>query len=235
MQTLIVIPTYNEIENLEKLTAKIFAVLPHTHILIVDDNSPDGTGRLTQVLAKKDQRIKLIQRSEKSGLGSAYVRGFKYALQNDYDFVLEMDGDFSHQPAYLPDFLAQAYRYNLVLGSRYIKGGGITNWELWRRGLSYAANLYARVILALPYRDLTGGFKCYSKELLKNLDWDAIISEGYLFQIETTYRAHRLGYAIKEIPIVFEGRRRGKSKISRRICFEAIWKVPLLRLTRIST
>ena len=184
-------------------------------------------------MARKNHHIKLIRRAAKSGLGSAYIRGFKYALRNNYDFVFEMDADFSHPPAYLPDFLMHTSRYNLILGSRYIKGGGITNWGIWRRLLSYAANLYARTILGLPYRDLTGGFKCYSREALKNLRLDSIISEGYVFQIETTYRAHRKGYAIKEIPIVFKGRGKGKSKISRKICLEAIWKVPLLRFCRI--
>ena len=232
MQTLIIIPTYNEIGNLEKLTAQVLSVLPKTHILIVDDNSPDGTGRLAERLAAKDGRIKVIKRETKLGLGSAYIRGFKYALANNYDFIFEMDGDFSHQPAYLPDFLAYALRYKLVLGSRYIQGGQISNWGIWRRFLSWAANLYTRVILGLPYRDLTGGFKCYCRQVLKDLDLDSIISEGYVFQIETTYRAHRKGYTIKEIPIVFKGRHKGKSKISRRICLEAIWKVPLLRFLR---
>ncbi len=157
MQTLIIIPTYNEIDTLEKLTCDIFSVLPQTHILIIDDNSPDGTGELAQSLTHKEYRIKVIKRRGKLGLGSAYIRGFKYALANNYDFIFEMDGDFSHSPDYLPDFLKYASKYNLILGSRYIKAGGIINWGLWRRLLSYAANLYARIILGLPYRDLTGG------------------------------------------------------------------------------
>jgi len=233
MQTLIIIPTYNEVETLRKLTSEIYSVLPRTDILIIDDNSPDGTGKLAQSLAGKNHKIKVIQRAAKSGLGSAYIQGFKYALANNYDFVFEMDGDLSHSPAYLPQFLAHTSGYSLILGSRYIKGGGITEWGIRRRLLSCAANLYARLFLSLPYRDLTGGFKCYSREALKNLRLDSVISEGYVFQIETTYRVHRKGYAIKEIPIVFRGRRKGKSKISRRICLEAIWKVPLLRLSRI--
>ncbi len=233
MQTLIVIPTYNEIENLQKLTAEIFLTLPETDILIIDDNSPDGTGNLAERLAKKNHRIKVIHRERKLGLGSAYIQGFKYALNSGYDFIFEMDADFSHQPAYLPDFLAETFGYQLILGSRYVKGGGITDWGMWRRFLSYSANLYAKIILGLPYHDLTGGFKCYSRELLKNLGLDSIISEGYVFQIETTLRTHRKGYAIKEIPIVFKGRRKGKSKISRGICLEAIWKIPLLRFSRI--
>lgn len=233
MQTLIIIPTYNEAENLRKLAAGIHSVLPQSDILIIDDASPDGTGRLAQSLAGKNHRIKVIQRESKSGLGSAYIRGFKYALANNYDFVFEMDADLSHSPAYLPDFLAHIPGYNLILGSRYIQGGGITEWGIWRRFLSCAANLYARLFLRLPYRDLTGGFKCFSREALKNLNLDSIISEGYVFQIETTYRIHRKGSAIKEIPIVFKGRRKGRSKISKRICLEAIWKVPLLRFSRI--
>ena len=230
MRTLIIIPTYNEIDNLQRLTDKIHSLIPESDILIVDDNSPDGTGRLAEKLARKDRRIKVIPRPAKLGLGSAYIRGFKYALANNYDFIFEMDADFSHDPDYLREFLKYAPRYNLILGSRYIKGGGVINWGIWRRLLSYAANLYARTILGLPYRDLTGGFKCFSRTVLEGLKLDAIMSEGYVFQIETTCRAHRKGYTIKEIPILFKGRRKGKSKISRKICLEAIWKVPLLRL-----
>ncbi len=233
MQTLIIIPTYNEAENLQKLTAQIHAVLPHTDILIIDDNSPDGTGSLAQSLAGKNHQIKLIRRAKKLGLGSAYIQGFQYALANNYDFIFEMDADFSHQPKYLSDFLAQAPGQSLILGSRYTKGGGIVNWGICRRLLSYAANLYARIILGLPSRDVTGGYKCYSRNALQSLQLDKILSEGYTFQIETTYRIHRKGHSIKEIPIVFKGRRKGKSKISRRICWEEIWKLPLLRLCRI--
>jgi len=233
MQTLIIIPTYNEIGNIENLSQKIFSALPKTHILVIDDNSPDGTGKLAEKLARQDGRIRVIHRPIKSGLGSAYIQGFKYALKHNYDFVFEMDGDLSHSPEYLPDFLRQAPEYSLILGSRYIKGGGTTNWEIRRRFISSAANLYARIMLSLPYRDLTGGFKCYSRQLLENLGLDSIISEGYVFQIETTLRAHRKGYRIQEIPIVFKGRRKGKSKISRGICLEAIWKVPLLRFLRV--
>jgi dolichol-phosphate mannosyltransferase len=232
MQTLIIIPTYNEIGNLQRLTDKILSILPHTHILVVDDNSPDGTGALAERLGKKDQRIRLIRRAGKSGLGSAYIAGFKYALEHNYDFIFEMDADFSHSPTALPDFLKHTFNYDLILGSRYIKKGRITNWETWRRLLSSGANLYARIILGLPYHDLTGGFKCYSKQVLKNLNLDRIISEGYVFQIETTYRAHRKKFRIKEIPIVYTERRKGRSKISRKICLEAIWKVPLLRFLK---
>jgi len=233
VQILVIVPTYNEAANLEKLSGEIHSQLPEADILVVDDNSPDGTAELAKRLAGKNRRIKIIRREKKSGLGSAYIRGFKYALKNGYDFVFQMDADFSHNPQYLPDFLAEVYRYNLILGSRYIPGGGITNWGAFRRLLSSAANLYARVVLGLSFRDLTGGFKCYSRRLLQDLELDAIISEGYVFQIETTYRAQRKGYKIKEIPIIFKGRKKGKSKISRGICLEAIWKVPLLRFIRI--
>jgi len=233
VQILVIIPTYNEAANLEKLSREIHSQLPEADILIVDDNSPDGTGELAERLRRKNQHIKLIRREKKSGLGSAYIRGFKYALANGYDFVFEMDADFSHNPQYLPDFLAEVYRYNLILGSRYIPGGEISNWGVFRKLLSSAANLYARGVLGLPFHDLTGGFKCYSRRLLQDLDLDAIISEGYVFQIETTYRAWRKGYTIKEIPIIFKERKKGKSKISRGICLEAIWKVPLLRFLRV--
>lgn len=229
MQILIIIPTYNEIANIEKLTEEIHSVLPDAHVLIIDDNSPDGTGRLADRLAQKDPRIKIIHRTQKLGLGSAYIQGFQYALTRHYDFIFEMDADCSHQPKYLPDFLAVAPQYHLILGSRYIKGGGIESWGLCRRLLSRAANLYARIILRLPYKDLTGGFKCYSQAALAQIKLGSIISEGYVFQIETTYRIHQNRLAIKEIPIIFKGRDKGKSKISRKICLEAIWKVPLLR------
>jgi dolichol-phosphate mannosyltransferase len=233
MQTIIVIPTYNERDNLLNLTKQIFSILPHTDILIVDDNSPDGTGKLAEKLSRKNHQIKVIHRASKLGLGSAYIQGFKYALKNNYDFIFEMDADLSHPPNYLPEFLANTPRYNLILGSRYIREGKVAEWGIWRRFLSYAANLYAQLILGLPYRDLTSGFKCYAKEVLQNLNLDTIISEGYVFQIETTYRAHCKGHTIKEIPIIFKGRKKGKSKISRKICLEAIWKVPLLRFSHI--
>lgn len=233
MQTLIIIPTYNEIANLQKLTEDIRRQAPETDILIVDDSSPDGTGKLADKLVKRNHHLKVIHRDKKLGLGSAYIRGFKYALNNDYDFVFEMDADFSHQPKYIPKFLCEVSQYHLILGSRYIKGGGITNWGILRRTLSSLANLYARTILRLPYHDLTGGFKCFSRQALLDLDLDNIHCEGYAFQIETTYRTYLKGHPIKEIPIIFYGRKKGKSKISRGICLEAIWKVPLLRFLKI--
>ncbi|MBN3038989.1 MAG: polyprenol monophosphomannose synthase [Candidatus Omnitrophica bacterium] len=232
MKTLVIIPTYNEVGNLEKLVANIHTIVPQSDVLIIDDSSPDGTGKLAEQLTKRNKKIKLILRPHKAGLGSAYIQGFKYALNNDYDYIFEMDADLSHDPRYLADFLKYAPTHQLILGSRYIEGGSISAWGTGRRTLSYLANIYARVLLGLPYRDLTGGYKCYRREVLDNIGLDSIISEGYVFQIETTYRAHRKGYTIKEIPIVFKDRSRGKSKISRKICWEAIWKVPLLRFRR---
>ncbi|MFC1631856.1 polyprenol monophosphomannose synthase [Candidatus Omnitrophota bacterium] len=229
MQTLIIIPTYNEAANLQRFTARILSVLPHTDILIIDDNSPDGTGEIAEKLTHKNHRLKVIHRQSKLGLGSAYIAGFKYALKENYDFIFTMDADFSHRPEHLRDFLVEAPRYNLILGSRYIAGGGIINWEKWRRLLSTLANLYARRVLNLPFCDLTSGFKCYSREVLSNLELDAIICAGYGFQIETTYRAQRKGYSIKEVPIVFQGRLKGRSKITKGICLEAFWKIPSLR------
>ncbi|MFH1046302.1 MAG: polyprenol monophosphomannose synthase [Candidatus Omnitrophota bacterium] len=230
MHILIVIPTYNEIDNIEKLTLEIQRCLPQADILIVDDNSPDGTGQLAGKLAKRNSQISVLNRPAKLGLGSAYVQGFRYALAHNYDAVFTMDADLSHDPSYFGEFLAELSTHALVLGSRYVRGGGITRWGIWRRCLSYGANFYARTILGLSYRDFTGGFKCYRRDALEALGLNSIISEGYVFQIETTYRVYRKGLAIKEIPIVFRERHRGASKISRRICFEAIWKIPLLRL-----
>ncbi len=232
MRILVIIPTYNEIDNLNNLTTQICAQIPDTDVLIIDDNSPDGTGSLAEQLSIKNKRIKYIVRSHKLGLGSAYIQGFKYALNHNYDFIFEMDADFSHDPSYLPEFLRHLDSHQLILGSRYIKGGGISTWGIWRRLISYLANLYARILLGLPYQDLTGGYKCYSRQVLEQLDLNSIISEGYVFQIETTYRAHHRGFAIKEIPIIFKERHKGKSKISRKICLEAVWKVPLLRFSR---
>ena len=233
MQTLIIIPTYNEKGNLDKLIRQILRILPQTDILIVDDNSPDGSGDFAQKLSQRNRKVHLIRRPKKQGLGSAYILGFKFALKKGYDFVFEMDADLSHSPAYLLDFLKQAFRYDLILGSRYIPQGAVKNWSPWRRYLSLWANRYARFVLNIPYHDLTGGFKCYSRKALKSLKLEKIISEGYVFQIETTYRIYRKGLSIKEIPIIFRGRFKGNSKISRKVCFEALWKIPLMRLMRV--
>ena len=233
MNDLIIIPTYNEKENLGPLLEAIYEIRPDIHVLVVDDNSPDGTGQLVAEWAEAPQyegRLFLLRRAGKLGLGTAYIAGFRWALARSYRRILEMDADFSHNPRYLPDLLAATEEADLVLGSRYVPGGGVKNWGFWRRFLSRGGSLYARVLLGLPYQDLTGGFKCFRREVLETLDLGAISSNGYSFQIELTYRAHCKGFKIKEVPIVFEDREVGKSKMSKHIFLEAVLMVWKLRM-----
>ena len=233
MNDLIIIPTYNEKENLGPLLEAIYEIRPDIHVLVVDDNSPDGTGQLVAEWAEAPQyegRLFLLRRAGKLGLGTAYIAGFRWALARSYRRILEMDADFSHNPRYLPDLLAAAEEADLVLGSRYVPGGGVKNWGFWRRFLSRGGSLYARVLLGLPYQDLTGGFKCFRREVLETLDLGAVRSNGYSFQIELTYRAHCKGFKIKEVPIVFEDRDVGKSKMSKHIFLEAVLMVWKLRM-----
>ena len=228
---LIVVPTYNELDNLGPLTAAALKAVPQAHILVVDDNSPDGTGELADRLAEQDERIRVLHREGKLGLGTAYVAGFRYGLARGYQFFLEMDADFSHDPGFLGSMLAAARRgADVVLGSRYVKGGGTENWGLGRKILSRGGSVYARTVLGVRVRDLTGGFKCFRRRVLETLDLDAVGSEGYSFQIEMTYRALHAGFVVEEVPIVFVDRRVGQSKISRAIFAEAIWMVWKLRL-----
>jgi dolichol-phosphate mannosyltransferase len=230
---LIIIPTYNEKENLGPLLEAIYEIRPDIHVLVVDDNSPDGTGQLVAEWADSPQyegRLFLLRRAGKLGLGTAYIAGFRWALARSYRRILEMDADFSHNPRYLSDLLAAAEDADLVLGSRYVPGGGVKNWGFWRRFLSRGGSLYARVLLGLPYQDLTGGFKCFRREVLETLDLGAVRSNGYSFQIELTYRAHCKGFKIKEVPIVFEDREVGKSKMSKHIFWEAVLMVWKLRM-----
>ena len=211
----------------------IYEIRPDIHVLVVDDNSPDGTGQLVAEWAEAPQyegRLFLLRRAGKLGLGTAYIAGFRWALARSYRRILEMDADFSHNPRYLPDLLAAAEEADLVLGSRYVPGGGVKNWGFWRRFLSRGGSLYARVLLGLPYQDLTGGFKCFRREVLETLDLGAVRSNGYSFQIELTYRAHCKGFKIKEVPIVFEDREVGKSKMSKHIFLEAVLMVWKLRM-----
>ncbi len=229
---LVVLPTYNELENLEAVTAAILAASDRLEILVVDDSSPDGTGRLADELAAKEPRIHVLHRERKEGLGRAYLAGFGWALARPYAFVLEMDADFSHAPRYLPELLAAAQGADLVLGSRYVSGGGTENWGLLRRLVSRGGSLYARTLLGVDVRDLTGGFKCFRRETLERLDLPTVRSEGYSFQIELTYRALNLGLRVVESPILFVDRRVGKSKMSRRIFAEAAAMVIRLRLDR---
>ena len=229
---LIIIPTYNERDNVEKLLDLISRTDPASHILIVDDNSPDRTYEIVERLIQTSYpgRLFLLKRAGKLGLGTAYIAGFKWALAREYDYIFEMDADFSHDPKYLPAFLAAIEKHDLVLGSRYVPGGGVKNWGLLRKFISRGGSLYARTILGLSLRDLTGGFKCFRRQVLESIDLDAVKSNGYSFQIEMTYRARCKGFRICETPIVFEDRTAGKSKMSRKIFLEAVLMVWKLRM-----
>ena len=229
-KALIIIPTYNEVENLPKLLPVIFLKDEIIDVLIVDDNSPDGTAQWVKEEAEKNPRIKLIKREKKMGLGTAYIAGFKYALKNNYDFVFEMDADFSHNPVEIPNFLNAMDNYDLVLGSRYKDGVNVVNWPMRRLMLSLFANVYTRLITGLPVHDATGGFKCFRKEVLQSINLDQVKSNGYAFQIEMTFKAWKKGFKIKEIYIVFTDRVKGTSKMSRKIVREAIVMVWKLRL-----
>ena len=229
---LIIIPTYNESDNIEKLLDLISRTDPAAHVLIVDDNSPDRTFEIVERLMQSSYpgRLFLLKRAGKLGLGTAYIAGFKWALARDYDYIFEMDADFSHDPKYLPAFLTAIEKHDLVLGSRYVPGGGVKNWGLLRKIISRGGSLYARTILGLSLRDLTGGFKCFRRQVLESIDLDAVKSNGYSFQIEMTYRARCKGFRICETPIVFEDRTAGKSKMSRKIFLEAVLMVWKLRM-----
>lgn len=230
MKTLICIPTYNEKENLEKIVAAIFDEVPHTHILVIDDNSPDGTGAIADHLAESDERVFVLHRSEKAGLGPAYIAGFRWGFENEYDALFEMDADFSHQPKYLPDMFAKLETHDVVIGSRYVRGGGTENWGLVRRFISKGGGVYARTILGVPIRDLTAGFIGWRREVLETIDLATVSASGYVFQIEMKYRAFKAGYDIVEYPIVFPDRVEGVSKMSPQIAAEAITRVWKIRL-----
>jgi dolichol-phosphate mannosyltransferase len=229
---LVCIPTYNERDNLEPIVRAVLAADPRVDILVVDDNSPDGTGRLADAIAAAEPRVRVLHREKKQGLGRAYLHAFRWALAEPYAYIVEMDADFSHDPRYLPTLLDTAMAgADLVLGSRYVKGGGTVNWGLGRKVISRGGSLYARSILGVRVRDLTGGFKCFNRRVLETLDLDAVQSSGYGFQIELTYRTLRQGFRVQEVPIIFEDRRVGQSKMSRRIFLEAFTMVWKLRLT----
>jgi dolichol-phosphate mannosyltransferase len=229
-RTLIIIPTYDEKENAGPISKAIFAVDPGVNILFVDANSPDGTGQLLDGMVAADARVFVIHQAGKQGLGRAYIEGFKWALSRGYDFVFEMDADFSHQPSEIPNFLKAAGAADLVLGSRYVNGIRITNWPLSRLLLSMGGALYVHLITGMPFTDPTGGFKCYRRCVLETLNLDRIKSNGYSFQIEMTHTAWMNGFRITEIPITFEDRRSGYSKMSSRIFREALWMVWRLAL-----
>jgi dolichol-phosphate mannosyltransferase len=230
-KALVCLPTYDERENLAPMIEAILARVPALEILVIDDNSPDGTGRIADEIAAGEPRVHVLHRAGKEGLGKAYLAGFAWALQRDYGLVLEMDCDFSHDPKYLPAMLAAVEDHDLALGSRYVPGGGTVNWGLGRKLISRGGSLYARLILGLTARDLTGGFKCFRREVLEAIDLATVQCTGYAFQIELTYRASRRGFRIQEVPITFVDRRVGHSKMSRRIVLEAIRKVWSIRFS----
>jgi dolichol-phosphate mannosyltransferase len=229
-RTLIVIPTYNEAENIGRLIPRVLEQDPSIDVLVVDDSSPDGTGTLVKGLQQGQPRIHLIERSGKLGLGTAYVAGFRFALARGYDFVFEMDSDFSHNPKEIPRFLERIRSADLVIGSRYSQGVRVLNWPMQRLLLSYSANVYTRLITGLPLSDATGGFKCFRREVLAAIDLDRIKSNGYAFQIEMSYKAWKKGFRLAETPIVFLDRRSGISKMSKAIIYEAFFMLWKLRL-----
>ena len=224
---MVCLPTYNERENVERM---VRALGEHgVSVLVIDDNSPDGTGELADGLARELAHVEVLHRERKEGLGPAYLAGFRRALADGAELILEMDCDFSHDPADVPRLVAAAGEADLALGSRYVPGGSVGNWGLLRRGVSAGGSLYARLLLGVGVRDLTGGFKCYRRAVLATIDLDAISSRGYAFQIETTYRTLRAGFRVVEVPIRFVDREQGGSKMSRSIVLEGFWKVPVLR------
>lgn len=230
---LVIIPTYNEADNIRELISSVLAVDDKIEVLVVDDNSPDRTWELVEHIKKDNPGVHLIRRSGKLGLGTAYVAGFKYALEHDFDCVFQMDADFSHNPRSIPDFLEKIKDHDLVIGSRYKNGVRVVNWPIKRLVLSFMANVYTRVITGMPIADATGGYKCIRKEVLARLNLDNIKSNGYAFQIEVNFKAYKKGFRVVEIPIVFEDRRVGISKMSKRIIIEAIFRVWILRLRSI--
>jgi len=230
-KALVIIPTYNEAVNLSNLVPQVLAQDPRLEVLVVDDNSPDGTGQLGESLAAENPRVHILHRTAKQGLGTAYLAGFKWGLERDYAYFFEMDADFSHDPAHLKEFLKAVQDADLVLGSRYLAGRvTVVNWPMGRLLLSYFANVYARWVTGLKIWDLTGGFKCYRRRVLEGVDLTQVRSNGYAFQIEMSVRAWRKGFKLAEIPIVFVDRTEGQSKMNRAIVREAVWMVPRLRL-----
>jgi len=229
-KALVITPTYNEAVNLPSLIPQVLHQSTDIEILIIDDNSPDGTAAIVKEIQKTNPRVHLLERPRKMGLGTAYVAGFKYAIEHKYDYVFEMDADFSHNPKELLNFLLKIQEYDLVIGSRYIRGVSVVYWPFRRLLLSYFANLYTRVVTGLPVKDATAGFKCYRREVLENINLDELRSNGYAFQIEMNYKAWKKGFRLCEIPIIFVDRDRGVSKMSKNIVYEAafmVWKLKL--------
>jgi dolichol-phosphate mannosyltransferase len=230
VKALVIVPTFNEADNIPELVPRVLEQDPGIEMLVVDDNSADGTGQLVDRLMETEPRLHVLHRPDKMGLGTAYVDGFRYALERDYDLVFEMDADFSHDPDSLPTFLEAIQDADLVVGSRYLNGVTVVNWPLTRLILSYGANVYTRIITWMPLKDATGGFKCFRRATLENLDLSRVKSDGYGFQIEMNFKVWRKGLRVVEIPIIFEDRRVGVSKMNKKIVWEAMWLVWKLRL-----
>ena len=233
LKGLVIIPTYNEAANIDRIINIILAVSNQLEVLVIDDNSPDDTAKVVRKMSSANKRIHLKTRPRKMGLGTAYVMGFDYALKNGYDFAFEMDADFSHDPVELPNFINLLNEYDLVIGSRYVQGISVVNWPMKRLLLSFFACIFARVVTGIPVRDLTSGFKCYSRNALARVDWHKFKVDGYGFQIQSVYSVFKAGLRIKEIPIIFVERRAGESKMSKRIIWEAFWLVWKLRILSI--
>jgi len=232
-KTLVVTPTYNEAENIEKFIEQVLSKGPDIEVLVVDDNSPDGTGSIVERLKAQNPRIHLISRVKKMGLGTAYVEGFRYAIANKFDYIFEMDADFSHNPEEIPNFLKKIESYDLVIGSRYTNGVRVINWPIRRLILSYGANVYTRIITGMPVKDATGGFKCFRRKVLEAIDLDKIHSNGYAFQIEMNFKTWSKGFKLCEHPIIFVERQSGISKMSKKIVYEAVFMVWKLKYHKI--
>lgn len=234
MKVLVIIPTYNESDNILKTIELVFDSAPKVDVLVVDDNSPDKTGNLVKKLMKTEKRVNLLAREKKEGLGTAYVAGFKYALKRDYERIIEMDADLSHDPAEIPNFIEASKTADVVVGSRYLNGANVVHWPIRRLLLSYSANIYSRIITGVPLNDTTSGFKCFRREVLEALDLDAVHSGGYSFQLEMNFRAYCKGFKLSEIPIIFTDRTLGRSKMNFSIMVEAakvVWQLKYQHLT----
>jgi dolichol-phosphate mannosyltransferase len=233
-KTLVVTPTYNEADNIEKFIGQVLAQHPSVEMLIVDDNSPDGTAAIVEKMMEREPRIHILKRPGKMGLGTAYVDGFRYAIARGYDYIFEMDADFSHNPEEVPKFLAKAKECDLVIGSRYTNGVRVVNWPIRRLILSYSANVYTRIITGMPLKDATGGFKCFRRRVLEAIDLDRVHSNGYAFQIEMNFKAYSKGFKLCELPIIFADRTSGQSKMSKKIVYEAVFMVWKLKFKKIT-
>ena len=234
MKVLVIIPTYNESDNILKTIELVFDSSPKVDVLVVDDNSPDKTGNIVKKLMKTEKRVNLLAREKKEGLGTAYVAGFKYALERDYERIIEMDADLSHDPAEIPNFIEASKKADVVVGSRYLNGANVVHWPIRRLILSYGANIYSRIITGVPLHDTTSGFKCFRREVLEAVDLDAVHSGGYSFQLEMNFRAYCKGFKLSEIPIIFTDRTLGRSKMNFSIMLEAakvVWQLKYQHLT----